>query len=463
MRGEFSSFVSPNSIALIGASAKEGSLGNRVLTKLVQNKEKKIYPINPKSETIMGLQCYPSVEDIPEEVDLAFIITPAKTVPDILRSCVRGGVKAVIISSAGFSEKGGRGLELKEEMLGIIGESHLRVVGPNCLGIYNLSENLDLTISDTIRLLDLKKGSIGFISQSGAYGITLLMKGLDMGIGFSKFFSLGNKIDVKDYDILEYLEDDPETEAVIIYMEAVDEGRKFIDLAARVSKKKPIIVCKVGKEEAGARAIKSHTGALAGSYKVYSAAFKDCGIIEATSSFAMLETAKVLSMQPVMKGNRVGIVTNSGGVAAETADLCHVHGLQLPELSDALQQRLKDEDAAPAYGSLKNPIDLGAPTPSMIDWYFRSTRLLLESGEVDAVLVIMAGVMVEWSAEKFHRDSSLLNSYGVPIVIMGIWKEEAMRKVRQTYHGASFPVVEDPVRAMESLDALKFRGMWGEV
>lgn len=290
-------FFVPKSIAVVGASRTAGKLGYTILENLKISFNGKIYPINPNAGEILGLITYSSVLDIEEPIDLAIIVVPAEIVKSVLLECIKKKIGHIIIISSGFSEIGEKEREL--ELKKLAKSKKIRIIGPNCIGIYK--KDLDMIFFPRSRLKRPSEGSISFITQSGAFGSILLDIMANDGVGISKFISIGNKIDVDEIELIKYLEDDLSTRCIAIYLESIVDGEEFIKVSKIVTRKKPIVVFKAGKTEKGIEAVASHTGALAGSSAIYSAAFKQAGIIEANSSEEIFDFAKVLANQPVLK------------------------------------------------------------------------------------------------------------------------------------------------------------------
>ncbi|MBC7110007.1 MAG: CoA-binding protein [Archaeoglobi archaeon] len=309
MKNMLEGMFNPDSIAVIGASRDVGSVGHSILMNLKKTYRGRIYPVNPKADVIEGLKCYKSVKEIPDKVDLAVIVVPNKIVPQVLEECGQKKVKYVIVISAGFRETGTEGARLERECLGIVKEYGMRLLGPNCLGIIDTHTPMNATFAAGMA----KKGNIAFMSQSGALCTAILDWTLVENVGFSKFVSLGNKADLNETDFLEVFYRDDETDVILAYLEGIKEGRRFIELARKVSKKKPIIILKSGTSTAGLRAVSSHTGTLAGSETAYQTAFKQYGILRARSVEEMFDWARALSTQPRINGDRIAIVTNAGG------------------------------------------------------------------------------------------------------------------------------------------------------
>ena len=316
----------PKSVAIIGASRDHNSVGYGILRNLntgcvFQCKYCKpflgpLYPVNPYAEKVQGIRSYSSVLRIEENVDLAIISVPAKIVPNVLEECVEKKVKAIIVVSAGFAELGKEGKELQDKIAKIAKIAKIPLLGPNCLGVIRPSSNLNASFAPSMP----PQGNIAFISQSGALADSIIDWAIEARYGFSTVVSYGNKADLNVVDFLEYFAQDEETKAITLYVEGIDNGKEFIEVAKKVSKIKPIIALKAGRSEHGREAISTHTGSLAGSYKVYEAAFKQAGVIMADNVEEMFDLAKALAYQPPCKGNNIAIISNAGGPAVLTTD-----------------------------------------------------------------------------------------------------------------------------------------------
>jgi acyl-CoA synthetase (NDP forming) len=454
--------IEPSSVAIVGASSKPGRLGNTTLNNVIDSKIEKIYPINPKENEISGLKCYTKVSEVPGDIDLALLCVPAPIVPQVISECINKKVKAIIIFSGGFRETGEEGAKLQSRVEEIVAGKEIGVLGPNCVGVYNLTKEYNLTLSPTLRLLRdrVKPGNIGFLTQSGVFGVALFTAAMKRGIYLSKMFHLGNKMGIKDADILEYLEKDSATKVIVQYMEDVKEGPRFLAALKKVTKVKPVVAIRVGRTEAGARASASHVGALKGPDEIYSALFKQGGAIRAKSSFEALDMAWTLSLQPPLKGNKIGIVTNSGGQGVEITDLLTEHGLEVPKLSPDIQERLLKEDAAPRWGSTTNPIDLTAPMPQTPDWYFKSAKMLLESGEIDGLILVVLGTPLKGLSPKLVGEAKEILKLGKPLLISTISALENDELLRKQLEKVGFPVYTDPYVTARCMIALHEYGKY---
>ncbi len=342
----------PDSIAVVGASAEEKKVGNAVLKNLINGYSGKIYPVNPSRTQILSLPCYPSVSAIPDKVDLAIIVIPAKAVAETLKDCARAGVKGVVVITAGFKEVGGDGVAREKEIVEIVRSSGMKMVGPNCLGVMNTKNKMNATFAAQLP----PAGRVAFFSQSGALGVAIIDWALENNFGFSKFVSFGNKADLNETDFLEYFASDPETDVILGYIEDVVDGKRFLEVAKEVTKIKPVVLIKSGATEAGARAASSHTGALAGSDRAFTEAFKKTGIIRASGIQELFDTAEMFISRKIPKGRRLLIITNAGGpgiIAADTADSLKIKLDPMTRASiDAIAEKL------PPTASLYNPVDI---------------------------------------------------------------------------------------------------------
>ena len=376
-------FFEPKSIAVIGASRKKGKVGNEVLKNIIESGFKgKIFPVNPKAEEILGQKCYSSVLNIPDEIDLGVIIIPAAFVPKVVEEAGKKGIKALIIISAGFREVGGEGTKLEDEIIKICKKYNIRVLGPNCLGISNAFTPINISFAPTMP----KKGKAAFISQSGALGTAVLDWVQDQRIGLGKFISLGNKADLDETDLISELADDEETSIILLYLEGVKRGDEFIRVAKKVTRKKPIVILKSGVTEAGARAVSSHTGTMAGSDLAFKIAFKKTGIIRVETAEELFELVEIFSTQPIPEGSNVAIITNAGGPGILATDSCEKYGVKMAPISSNIVKQLR-EKLPPASGFF-NPIDVLGDASAEI--YKFAVETVLKCEDVNSGLLILA-------------------------------------------------------------------------
>ena len=382
----------PKSIAVVGASERKNSVGYGVLKGLVHGcvfesractpYPGNVYAVNPHAQTILGKRCYPRLQDIPGEVECAVVAVPSAIVPQILKDAAAKKVKAAIVISAGFAELGERGKKLQQEVAAIAKKAGIRLLGPNVLGILVPPNNYNASFA----LTTPEPGRIAFISQSGALADSVVDWALEAKYGFSLIASLGNAADLNESDFLEYCLQDPHTKAIAMYLESVHDGPRFLKVASRAAKSKPIIVLKGGKGERGGRAVASHTGSLAGSYAVYEAALRQAGVFLADSVEDLFDLARALSEQPRTKGKNVAIVTNGGGVGVVTADYCEQMGLDVVPLKESTLKKLDASKLMHPASSRANPLDLvGDALPQR---YEMAANTLLAEPYVDGLIVI---------------------------------------------------------------------------
>jgi len=380
-------FFTPQHVAVIGASARRGTIGGELFRNiLAADYVGAAYPVNAKGQPVGGVPGYASIDAIPAEVDLAVICVPGHAVLEATDSALRKGVKAICVISAGFAEVGAEGRQRQEQLIQLVRDHGARLIGPNCLGIASSTVQLNATFAGR----SFPKGRAAFSSQSGALGIALLEQADERGLGFSSFVSVGNKADVSSNDLLEYWEDDRETDQILLYLEGFGNPRKFARVARRVARSKPILAMRSGIGRVGARAASSHTAALAGSDAAVEALFRQAGVVRARTLEELVDTAVLLSTQPMPKGNRVAVVTNAGGAGILCADACEANGLAMPDPTDETKAQL--DGVLPAEGSTGNPIDLlGSATDKT---YEEALPIVLADPGIDAVIVIFVLTIV---------------------------------------------------------------------
>ncbi len=382
------SIFSPRSIAVVGASRRPGQLGREILHNLATTGfQGALYAVNPRVDEIDGIASFGSLTAIPGEVDLAIIVVPRDAVETVIDDCVGKGVGAVVVITAGFGETGVEGRALEQKLLQKVRAAGIRMVGPNCMGVLNTDPSVNM--HGTFSGVFPPAGSIAMSSQSGALGLAILEHAKMLNLGFSTFISVGNKADVSGNDLIQYWAEDPNTEVMLLYLESFGNPRKFGDIARRVGRKKPIVAVKAGRSTAGARAASSHTGALATSDAIVDDLFRQSGIIRTQTLEELFDVAALLANQPLPLGRRVGIVTNAGGPGILASDACEGSDLEIPQLSEETQAKLREY--LPAAASVGNPIDMIASASA--DDYRRTITLLLEDPSIDAVLVIYIPVL----------------------------------------------------------------------
>ena len=375
--------MKPKAIAVVGASTKEHTIGSDIMKRLQEYKfNGKIYPVNPKGGIIEGLQAYTSVNEIPGEVDLAIIVVNAKFVLSTIDQCHEKGIKGLCIITAGFKETGKEGAEAEKQLLAKVREYGMRCVGPNCLGVVNTDPEIrmDGCFAESLP----ERGHIGFVSQSGALGGGILNILKDLNLGFAQFISIGNQADVNAETALEYWEDDKDVEQILLYMESIQNPSNFRKLASRISRKKPILALKAGRSAAGASAASSHTGSLAGADKAANALLAQSGVIREYSLKNLFATAKVFANCPIPKGDRVAIITNSGGPGIMATDAVCEYGMQMAKITDETKEKLRS--FLPSAASVKNPIDMIASAP--IEHYKETLKTVIADPNVDMIITI---------------------------------------------------------------------------
>ncbi len=439
----------PDSVAVIGASNQEGKVGNAIMKSLKRRYEGKIYPVNIKEEEVLGIQAHESVSDIGSEIDLAIICLPAKIIPDIVKQCGRSGIKNIILVSAGFSEAGREDLE--DEVKKIVEEHNMNLLGPNCLGIYNHWNELDTIFNPPERQSRPDPGSVAFLSQSGAFGAAVLDWFSESNIGLSKFVSYGNRADIDEADLVDYISEDEKTDHLIFYIEGLKKGRKFFE-AARESEK-PILAIKSGWTEKGSSAATSHTASLAGKDGVYDGAFKQSDIIRLKTIREMFNGAKALSFQPLPKGKNVGIVTNGGGAGVMSTDSLVEKGLSLAEFSEETKDKFEEaveEGEIPDHATLKNPVDIVGDAPS--ERYKKAMEITLEEKNVDVLLVIclfQSPALDEDIVEKLDE----LQEKGKPIITIASGGEFT-HKMTEKIEKRDIPVYQTPEDAIQAVKVI---------
>jgi acetyl coenzyme A synthetase (ADP forming)-like protein len=443
----------PKSIAVIGASSNPAKLGYRIVEAVVTDGFKgKVYPVNVKGEEVFSLKAYRNVLEIPSEVDLALIAIPANFVPEAIRECGEKKIECAVVFSAGFGEIR-NGVKLEQELIDAAAKFNVRIIGPNTNGILNLNNNLNATFTPNLKY---KKGNVAFVCQSGGYSSVLLRYGSDEGVGFSKVINLGNSCDIGFADVIEYLATDKFTKVIVLYMEGFkhkNEGRKFYEVAKKVTKIKPIVAFKVGQTKAGTRAALSHTGSLAGLDELYSSAFKQAGVIRASDGIEMIDIAKALSLQQNLpRGKDVAIITNLGGPGVVAADICESHGVLISELSEATKGKLSKILSFTA--SYANPIDLAADWPNLYI-YKEVLSAALEDERINGVLIVLY-VLPHSEYRHLIKDISTISKmHGKPIVACCLSSDKATAlKCIDELEKHSIPSYKMPENAAKALIGL---------
>lgn len=436
----------PESVAIIGASDKPGSVGKKVMANMVHAKFiGNLFPVNPKHKKILGRKCYPSVKNIAENIDLAVITTPAATVPQVLQECGEKGIRSVIIISSGFSESGDKGKELEQTILEIAHRYNIHFVGPNCLGVMRPNSHLNATFDNNYAL----PGNIALLSQSGAICAAILDWAMERKIGFSTIISMGNSADLDFGAILEYLALDPLTKSILLYIEGVHYPRRFISGLRAAARLKPVIAIKAGRNSSGVRAVHSHTGALVGDDDVFSAALNRGGAVRVASIEQLFTAAEVLSSTYRAKGDRLTIVTNGGGAGVMAADRATDLNIQLPALSDELLLELNK--ILPAQWSHQNPLDiLGDATPER---YKETIELCLKDEKSDGLLTILVPVAMSQPLEVAKEICTFAKETKKPLIACWMGDKQTQSS-KHLFEECKIPVYSTPEVAVEAFSYL---------
>lgn len=463
IHSEIDCFFQPQSVAVIGASTHPEKVGYGIVKNLIsggifslphlEGFSGDIYPVNPNADEILELNCYANIKDISKEVDLAIICVPAKIVPSVMEDCAEKGVKGVTVISAGFGEFKEKGKKLQKEFLEIAKKNDIRIIGPNCLGTLYTPKNLNASFGPFAP----KKGEVAFISQSGALADSIIDWSVKQDYGFSAVVSYGNKADLDAPDFIGWAAKDKYTKAIALYVEGVNDGRYFLNLAKKVTPIKPVIALKAGRSSAGSKAVSSHTGSLAGSYKVYKGAFRQSGVIMVRSLTEMFDVGKALVSQKPASGNRVAIVTNGGGNGVLCADYCEEFGIELPSLPENIIEEMDNSgDMHPAWNR-NNPLDIvGDAGPNR---YKLALEKVMSSDRYDAVIVIQALQTITKPKENAKVLLKMQEKYQKPIVAAfmgGAYTGPGVKFLEN--HG--IPNYNDVDRAAKSMSALTKYGSY---
>ncbi len=448
-------FFNPQSVAIIGATEAPQNIASIIIQNLVEMGFKgSVVPVNPHHDKVFGLKCYPSLLDVNEKIDLSVIAISSSHVLEILEQHIGLGIKNSIIISGGFAEIGSKGEAIEENVKKICRENDIRVIGPNCLGVLDNYSNFSTFFLPWSKVKRPSKGYLSILSQSGSYSISMLdLLSLER-IGVSKFVSYGNRADVGESELIEYLTEDESTNVIGIYMESVDDGRRFIRASSHCSRDKHMVVLKVGREDSGVDAARSHTGAIAGKYEVYKAAFKKSGIVEVDNLEEFIDACKVLSMQKPARGNKILVLTNGGGFGVSVSDMCGSMDLNVVNTPSEIKELLSKY--FPEYFILNNPIDL---TGSSCDEDF---GIVLETAFVDndyfdAAIVIPLMPPQTMTERVVDIISQSAEKSGKPVVVCTI-SGEYTKKAKELFEMKGLPVFPSPGRAVKAMSVLVDRG-----
>jgi len=452
MTSSLAPFFSAAGVAVIGASSNPRKLSHGILRNLISSSYKGgIYPVNPGTEEILGVKCYPDIGSVPDPVELAVIVVPVGATSETLEECGKRGIKAAVIISGGFKEVGQSGAELEVECLRIADKYAMRLIGPNCVGTMDLHTGLNTTFIHGMP----DEGGIGFVSQSGAVcgGVVDFLYGKK--VGFSHFISLGNEADVTETDMIEYLGQEPRTRVIAAYVEQIRDGRRFLEVARKVSRVKPIVLLKGGRSDAGARAVSSHTGSLAGSHTAYQAAFKQAGVIEVETFAELFDVAVAFDFQPLPQGTNAVLLTNAGGPAALTSDSLSFNGFRLEDLEEETKKELRTFLNPSAQ--VGNPVDmLGAAEPQD---YARVITALKEDKTVDVIIPILVPQALVDPRQVAQAVVDASQGAGKPVLtcIMG---DMSVAEPRLILHSNRMPMYTLPESMGGVLKAMKTYADW---
>jgi acetyl coenzyme A synthetase (ADP forming)-like protein len=457
MNGSLRSILAPRTVAVIGASRTPGTIGHEIVASLVRcGYTGAVYPVNPKARAICAIPAYPDIEAIPEAVDQAIIVVPKELVQGVVEGCARKKIPGLVVISAGFKEVGGEGIERERRLTEFVRGQGMRMVGPNCMGVLN--SNPAVSMNGTFAPNLPPYGKVGFVSQSGALGLSVLDYASEYGIGISQFVSVGNKPEVSGNDLLLAWEDDPDVEVILMYVENFGNPAKFLQIASRISRRKPIIVVKSGRSRAGARAASSHTGALAASDASVGALLAQAGVLRAASIEELFDLAMAFAVQRPPRSRRTVVLTNAGGPGILAADACEATGLELPDLGAATVARLAP--LFPPEASIRNPLDMiASATP---EGYRTALGALLDDPSVDAALAIFVPPLGVTQADVSMAIASVANEHPAKVVLGVLMGHRGLPQGKATLHEAGVPAYIFPESAARALAAMCRWREWGE-
>ncbi|RDD53651.1 MAG: CoA-binding protein [Candidatus Korarchaeota archaeon NZ13-K] len=447
-------FFRPRSVAIVGASRSEEKVGHVILRRMVEiGFQGRIYPVNPNVDEILNLKCYPSVSQIPDKLDLVIVAVRAEVTPGIVEEAAEKGAKGALVISGGFSEVGN--YELERRLVETVRRHGMRLIGPNCLGIFDPKNKLDTLFLPESVIPRPGEGSVAVLTQSGSLGSTVLTMMRKEGIGVSKFVSYGNRADVDEGELIDYLAEDEDTKVIAAYIESVADGRRFMEAVRRASARKPVVVLKGGKTQSGNRAVKSHTGSLAGSSEVFQSAVRQSGGVIVNDLSGFLDSPMALASQPPVMGDRVIVITNGGGFGILAVDALESLGFRLNPPSEDLERKLREK--LPPYYPIGNPTDLtGDSTPEQ---FLEVGRVFSESGEYDAMLLIpLLGVPGMVPRRTLEALSELLNSSKIPLVAVAVPTTREVEEILKDLKMRGLPIFPTPERAAQALLSLRQYG-----
>ncbi|MGC8565055.1 MAG: acetate--CoA ligase family protein [Thermoplasmata archaeon] len=446
---------SPRSVAVVGASNKEGKIGYEIMKSLKESKIK-LYPVNPNEKEIMGLKSYPSISSIYDPIDLMVISLNANQIPQVIEEGAEKGIRGAVIISGGFGEVSEEGAILEKKIKEISRKHNIRIVGPNCIGVFSAIDGFDTFFQAREAMKRPGPGPVSFMTQSGTYGVTLLELMEENSIGVSKFISFGNKVDVNEIDMLKYFKDDKNTNIISAYIESFSDGRSFYYIAKDVSKIKPIVVLKAGRTVEGQMAAKSHTGALAENHIIFEGSMKQSGVIVVDDIEDMVDVIKIIAHQPMPEGGNVLLLTNGAGPCVVTADAIGMSkNLKMAKLKPDQESKLKN--ILPEYSIISNPLDLtGSATPK---WYQNALEVLKDSGNID-IFVLYFVIPNAPIYRNIHELFELFDkNWGKPVIAVmagGQYTNEISKKLEKMH----IPVLPTARRLVNALDKIVEYSRW---
>lgn len=467
-------FFNPRSVAVVGATRRMDKAGHIIFRNFVENRARhvfkgELYAVNPYESSVLGVKCVPTVMKVAGDLELVVVVVPADVVPQIMRDAAAKRVKDAVIISAGFGEVGNHDLE--SEVATIAKEAGMRVLGPNCLGVYDSRTGVDMLFLPETKVLITGDevvatprplpGNIAIVTQSGAFGAAALDYLAGLHTGVSKFVSFGNKIDVDEAEMLRYLYHDEETNVILLYVEDIRSGRRFLEAAQEITRKKPVVALKSGRTDAGARAAASHTGAIAGSDRIYDAVFEQTGILRAQDMDEFFHAGKALSMQMPAKGKNVGIITDAGGPGIMAVDECGLKGLTVKRFSEETIgkfEKLKTEGKLPKFATNFNPVDVtGSGTSEMFEL---ATEILFQDPEIDGVIMLGLHQTPALQEDYIDKVAKVASRYEKPMVACDIGETEMALSTRLRFDGLSIPAYSSPEDAARAMSALSRYGLY---
>jgi len=451
-------FLSPRTVAVIGASRDSSTIGGQLFHNLLSTEFRgPVYPVNPKADVVQSVVAYPSITDVPGDVDVAFVVVPADAVAEAAHRCGEKGVRGLVVISAGFGEAGGVGARLQDELVRICRTYGMRIIGPNCMGIVNTAD--DVRLNGTFATVYPPPGRVGFLSQSGALGLAVMQYATELGLGLSSFVSIGNKADISGNDLLAYWSLDERTDVILLYLESFGNPRRFARLAREVGRHKPIVAVKSGRSAAGQRAAASHTGALlAASDVTVDALFRQAGVIRTDTLEEMFDVATLLANQPPPKGDRVAIITNAGGLGILCADTCEANGLRVVPLSEDTATSLLS--FLPAEASVANPVDMIASATT--EDYRHAIEVVAADPGIDALIVIYIPPQATRAAEIGHAIAEAIEAVGGRIPVATTWMSTKGLPVELQNTGTRIPSFAFPEQAAIAMARAAAYGRWRE-